>query len=230
MYIYEMHQHTAACSACAPNSDTIKLVHALKDAGLSGVVLTNHFYHGNTCVDRALSWKDFCMAYANDYYLAKNEGEKIDFDVLFGIEEGVGKVGNGKEALIYGLLPENIIAHPELRERELSVLSNVVRTEGGLLVQAHPFRNRSYITNPDEKLPMEFFDGIEGYNLENTVEENLRAVEYAKETNKFIVAGSDSHSFSPSPRFGISCEHRIKDEKQLKEVLLNGEYSLYLSK
>jgi len=229
MYIYEMHQHTASCSKCA-KADTIELIHALKDAGISGVVLTNHFYHGNSAIDRSLSWKDFCMAYANDYYVAKNEGEKLDFDVLFGIEEGIGKPGNGKEALIYGLLPENIISHPELRERDLSLLSNVVRSEGGLLVQAHPFRNRSYINDPDEKLPMEYFDGIEGYNMANTQEENLRAIEYAKESNVFITAGSDSHDVETSPRFGISCEHRIKNEKELKEVLLKGEYSLYLGK
>ena len=53
MYLYEMHQHTVRCSACG-RGDPEKTVYALKEDGFAGMVITNHFLHGNTGIDRDL--------------------------------------------------------------------------------------------------------------------------------------------------------------------------------
>ena len=225
MYIYELHQHTSAASACAHETPE-EVVRGLKKAGFSGVVLTDHFYHGNTAVRRHQAWEDFVRPYEQAYEQAKKVGEKLDFDVLFGIEEGVG---GGKEVLIYGITPAFLYAHPELRDMGLSELSALVREAGGLVVQAHPFRVRDYIRAPWEELPAEYLDGVEIHNACNDDLSNMRAEALAEKYGLIEVAGSDAHTPSSRARAGIACEKRIRTEYELVEVLREGEYELYVS-
>ena len=143
MYLYEMHQHTAACSACSA-ADPEQVVRALAADGFSGVVLTEHFYHGNTAVRRDRPWERFVRAYEESFLRMKAIGERLGLDVLFGIEEGVG---SGKEVLLYGIRPQLLYDHPELaaemtEDEYLPLLSSVVHEAGGLVFQAHPFRVR----------------------------------------------------------------------------------------
>lgn len=226
MFIYEMHQHTAPCSACG-RADPRKTVHALKESGFSGMVLTNHFLHGNTGIDRALPWEEFIKYYEDDYLAAKEEGNKINFDVIFGIEEHVGR---GKEILLYGITPEFLYAHPELKCGELEVISKAVREYGRLVFQAHPFRSRDYIPDPSELLPVEPLDGIEAYNACNPEGENIRAEKYAVEHGFLISAGSDAHTETVETRCGIASEQRITTPAELVEVLKSGDYKLYIQK
>ena len=224
MFIYEMHQHTAPCSACG-KGDPQKTVYALKEAGFSGMVITNHFYHGNTGISRDLPWADFVAAYENDYLAAKKAGEGIDFDVIFGIEEHIGK---GKEIMLYGITPEFLYRHPELRDGKLESFSKAAREFGALVIQAHPYRNRSYVADPDENLPLEYLDGFESYNVCNVGDENERAHAYALEHSLIETAGSDAHFEFQAVRYGISCPHRIKTSAELAAVLKSGDYELYL--
>ena len=223
-FIYEMHQHTAPCSGCAKGAPALT-VSALKEAGFAGMVITNHFLHGNTGIDRSLPWKEFVSYYENDYLAAKAQGEKEDFDVIFGVEEHVGR---GKEVLLYGITPELLYAHPELGSGELAVISAVVREAGGLVFQAHPFRSRSYIPDPLETLPLAYLDGIETYNAANPEDENRMAAAYAEKYGMLTCAGSDAHTEYREIRFGISCPHRIKTAEELVRTLKSGEYSLHI--
>lgn len=224
MYIYELHQHTAAASACAHETPE-EVVRGLKQAGFAGVVMTEHFYHGNTAVRRHQAWEDFVRPYEVAFERAKKAAEKLDFDVLFGIEEGVG---GGKEVLLYGITPAFLYAHPELRDADLSTLAALVRAEGGLVVQAHPFRVRDYIRAPWEELPAEHLDGIEVHNACNDDLSNLRAQALAEKYGLIEVAGSDAHTPLSRGQAGIMCEGRIRTEHQLAEVLRSGEYDLYI--
>lgn len=224
MFIYEMHQHTWPCSHCG-HAEPVKLVNALKERGFAGLVITNHFFRGNTGIDRELPWADFVKAYEDDYLALKKAGDEIDFDVIFGVEE---HIGNSKEILLYGITPEFLYAHPELRGGDLETYSKAVRGFGGLVFQAHPFRNRDYIEDPDEKLPVELLDGFEAYNVNNKGDENPRAEKYAEEHGLLMSAGSDAHYENQQVRYGIACERRIKDSFELAEVLRSGDYKLYL--
>ena len=224
MYLYEMHQHTAPCSACA-RADAERTVYALKDAGFAGMVLTNHFYHGNTGIDRFQPWEDFVSFYESDYLTAKAAGDRIDFDVLFGIEEHVGK---GKELLLYGITPEFLYDSPHLRDAGLEEISYAVHACGGLVFQAHPYRDRSYVADPDENLPLELLDGFETYNAANRGTENPRAARYAEEHGLLVSAGTDAHDEVVFPRFGIDSPFRIPDETTLVKVLTSRNYRLFL--
>ena len=225
MFLYEMHQHTAGCSACGIDTPATT-VKRLKAAGFAGMVMTNHFYHGNTGISRRLSWEDFVHAYEKAYLEAKRLGDKLDFDVLFGLEEGVG---NGKEVLLYGITPELLYAHPELRQGDLYTISALVHQVGGVVVQAHPFRVRDYIPRPWEELDTSLLDGIEVHNACNGDLENARALQLAQRTGLLSVAGSDAHTGKFPNRGGIACEHRITNEAMLAETLRTGAYSLVIN-
>ena len=151
MYIYELHQHTSACSGCGAITPE-ELPYDLKREGYAGCVLTDHFFHGYTAIRRNIPWEDFVAAYEDGWRRAKAVGDQIGVDILFGIEEGVG---DGKEVLLYGITPQFLYDHPELRDTpvDLEHLSQIVHEAGALLYQAHPFRVRDYIARPWEALP-----------------------------------------------------------------------------
>ena len=222
MYLYEMHCHALPCSACG-GIQPEDLVRGMKDCGYAGMVLTDHFYHGNTGIRRNQPWEDFVAAYEESYLRAKAVGDQLDFDVLFGIEEGIGAC---KEALIYGITPQFLYDHPEIRDCDLPTLSRLVREAGGVFVQAHPFRVRDYIPRPWEPLDPDLFDAVEIYNACNPPLDNLRAVHWAAQTALPAIAGSDRHYMGHCENFGILVPHRIRTEQQLAQVLLDGDYEL----
>lgn len=217
-----MHQHTEICSKCG-RANPAELVHAIKDSGFDGVVITNHFYHGNTGVDRGLAWADFVKVYEQSYLDAKAEGDRIGIDVLFGMEE---HVGNSKEVLIYGVHPQFFYDHPELRACDLKMIHDLVHAAGGLVVQAHPFRARGYIKDPLLRLDPSLLDGIEVHNACNKPGENEAALELAESNGLICVAGSDAHGCGFEDRFGIASPCRIKTEEELVKVLRSGDYGL----
>ena len=224
MFIYEMHQHTAGVSACAHDTPE-QVVRGLKNAGFSGMVLTNHFYHGNTGVRRQLPWEDFVHPFVQAYEQAKKAAKALDFDVLFGLEEGIG---DGKEVLLYGITPEFVYAHPEMRDTRLPELSAMVRAAGGLVVQAHPFRVREYIRAPWEELPVAYLDGVEVHNACNDDLSNVRAGAFCQANGLIAVAGTDAHESDFMGRAGIACDTRLCSEQTLVQVLRDGDYELYI--
>ncbi len=192
--------------------------------GFSGMVLTDHFYHGNTGVDRKLPWEEFVRAFENAYLRAKTVGDALDFDVLFGVEENLGE---GKEVLLYGITPAFLYAHPELRHARLPEIAALAHSVGAVVVQAHPFRVRDYIPDPMAELPAEYLDGAEVYNACNDDLSNRQAKEFADRNGLLYAAGSDAHRDGFVHRAGIACHHRIRTERELADTLRSGNYSLY---
>ena len=229
MYRYEMHQHTADCSACA-SVEAKELIPLLKRQGFAGVVLTNHFFYGNTAIRRQMPWEDFVRAYEEDWLRAKEIGDRLDFDVLFGLEEGIG---DGKEVLLYGITPQTLYDHPELRDRyptvekHLAAVADIVHQAGGLVYQAHPFRVRDYILDPWRPVPSDYLDGVEAYNAFNSPLENARAVQYADAHDLPLIAGTDAHH-QDTHRYGIVTERRLRTGDDLVEALTSGDYDLYI--
>lgn len=237
-YKYEMHQHTAPCSGCAV-ADLETLVRTMKAEGFAGCVLTDHFYHGNTGIDRSLPWTDFCLPYIESFHIAKTVGDSIGFDVLFGLEEGVGC---GKEVLLYGITPDFILDHPELREGGLPLIYRVAHEAGALVVQAHPFRSRSYIPDPMARLDSEYLDGYEVWNSASIPDDNRKgwdtyyplrksatwdiSLDDSSSRPLVVTAGSDCHCNHADVRSCISCESRITSHVELVRLLRSGKYDI----
>ncbi len=220
-YKYQMHMHTLPCSACGKVTAE-EMAELLKKGGFQGGVITNHFKHGNTGIDRKLPWNNFVKAYEDDYIAFKAAGEKLDLDFLFGIEQGVG---GGKEILIYGVTPEMLYNHPELDTSNPEIWNKTLKQYNVLIYQAHPFRDRDYIK--EIGVMADFIDGIEIYNYCNTQINNMEAEEYY-ESHKdlLLVSGGDTHGEYACCNGGIETAKRLKNQDDLIDILKRGAFNL----
>ena len=221
-YKYQMHTHTHPCSHCSHMMPE-ELMESLHKGGYQGCVLTNHFYWGNTGIDTDLPWEEFVKAYEKDYLDCKKCAEKYDLDVIFAVEE---EVGEGLEILIYGVTPEGLYAHPELKAYSLESWSHLREEWNALIIQAHPFRNRQSI--PVRKVfSHDLIDGIEVYNSGNNPEDNEEALQYS-EKYPFLIctSGADCHSGKNACVGGIETDERIRGEKDLVKILRNKSFKV----
>lgn len=219
---YQMHTHTVPCSHADMTPQ--ELVNALVGGGYNGCVLTNHFYNGDTGLDRNLPFKEFVAEYEKDYTECKKLAEKENLDIIFGIEE---HLFDGLEILCYGITPQFLYENEHLiGNRSLETWYNALHEYGALCIQAHPYRDRSYITNP-RLLPIEYIDGFEVFNYGNSQDANCRAEEVAKQYPDLILtSGGDVHSSGNVCYGGIETDVRIKNEKELVKILKSKVYSL----
>lgn len=190
-YKYETHMHTKEGSACA-SSTGAEMARAHKQAGYTGIFVTDHFFNGNSAVPRELPWKErverFCLGYEH----AREEGEKIGLQVFFGFEYAY----HGAEFLVYNLDKAWLLAHEDIDlgspRRNLAQM----HADGAIIIQAHPFRERDYIDHI-QLFPRDI-DGVEAINAAHLGEEgkrmNARAFAYAEMFDLPVTAGSDSHS------------------------------------
>ncbi len=224
-YKYQMHIHTTPCSACGQMTPK-ELCQALHKNGYQGTVLTNHFYHGNSGIDRNLPWYDFVSAYEKDYLECLEEAKKYDLDIIFGIEEVVIP---GLEILCYGITPQILYENPELRDCSIEKFVEIMRNNGVVLIQAHPFREAFYIPNPGP-LPLKYVDGLEVYNRGNSTDEmNQKSMNLANENPHLIKTSSaDAHTTDRVMFGGIMTDIRIKSSQDLANTLRHGSYTLII--
>lgn len=187
MYKYETHLHTCEASACATASGREQaLLH--KEAGYDGIIITDHFFRGNTCISRKLPWEERINLFFKGYENAKKIGDEIGLKVFFGYEETF----QGTDFLVYGLSKEWMLSHPEMEFFTIDEQHKAALEQGGMVIHAHPFRDRPYI--PQIRLFPKSVDGVEVVNYGNHESENHNAFRYAKEYNLPITGGSDGHT------------------------------------
>lgn len=212
-YRYETHCHASECSACA-HSTARELVRAYKAAGYTGLVLTDHFIHGNTCVDPSLPWNEQMTCYYNAYLDAKSEGDKLDFDVIFGLEHAYG---NGQEVLCYGIDLAFLLDNPDIPELTLEQFATRVHEYGGILIQAHPYRFGGW----EIPILMGIVDGLEIFNAGNDPVKNRMALEKAQQQPCILTSGADTH-YKGEARIGqagIALPDRVHNGKELVAAL-----------
>ena len=224
IYKYEMHVHTCPCSG--GGKDIREHIDDLIAKGYSGMVVTNHFYAGDNRIDRELPWAEFVDAYRQDYLYGLEYAEAVGFDLLFGLEENVGY---GREILLYGITPELIESHPELKRASAEKYAEVVHAAGGLVYQAHPYRARDYIRKPFPLECIDLLDGIEVYNAGNEPEWNESARIFAEERGIACIAGSDGHKIGTAGCAGIATRERIACNDDLVRILKNNEYTVFIN-
>ncbi|MBP3272841.1 MAG: histidinol-phosphatase [Ruminococcus sp.] len=210
LFLTETHLHTSEASACASASGA-QQADQYKKLGYDTIIVTDHFFNGNTTVDRTLPWEKQVDLYCLGYENAKKRGDEIGLNVLFGIEY----TWTGTDFLIYGVDKEWLKSYPDTMQISVQEFCDRVHAAGGAVVHAHPFRERNYIH--ELKFIPQYTDGVEGYNAGNgsTVMDE-RAVWYAEQYGFPITAGSDCHhiggdSHNPGVFFGVYTEERIND-------------------
>ena len=215
-FLYETHMHTTPASACGKSTGK-EHVHFYRDIGFTGIIITDHFFRGNTGVDRSLPWEQRIDLYCRGYEEAREEGEKIGLDVFFGIEENHA----GDEYLIYGLDKAFLKAHPEMEHWTRRQQLEEVHRAGGCVIQAHPFRMRKYMDRIRVGLP--FCDGIEAANAGNEPLDDARAIRLGREKHLVMTAGSDNHLSPTEKIFGIELENRLTNIGEYVRIILNHE-------
>ncbi len=199
---WETHTHTAEASRCG-RASAADMARACRAAGYDGMIVTDHFYHGNTCVDRALPWEEWVRQFCLGYYHAKEAGSAIGLTVAFGWEYS----WEGTDFLTYGLSPQWLAAHPEVTAVSPTDYLALIRAEGGCLVQAHPFREEWYVQAI--RLLPDKVDAAEVWNAGNRLEVfNERAQWYADSFGLLRTSGSDAH-WESAFRGGILTERTL---------------------
>ncbi len=206
-FLYETHMHTCLGSACGRSTGK-EHARYYKSIGFTGIIMTDHFFGGNTAVDRERPWEERINLFWRGYEDAKEEGDRIGLDVFFGLEQNYA----GDEYLLYGLSKEYMLTHPEMEHWTRRQQLEAVHGQGGCVIQAHPFRMRQYMSRI--RLGLHFCDGIEAANAGNDPIADARAFRYGRELGLVMTAGSDNHN-SPepgeySPRiYGVELEKRL---------------------
>ena len=205
---YETHLHTREASACA-RATGAEMVAAYMAAGYAGIIITDHFFNGNSSVPRTLPWaarvEQFCMGYENARAAAAGSG----FRVFFGWEYN----DRATEFITLGLGKDFLLAHPDMLEWTLETYLRRARDAGAFIIHAHPFRKRDYI--PEIRLFPDLVDAVEIRNPCNGIGEDDEALDYAAQHSLPVSAGSDRHSTEPGPITGVGCSHRMRTLDEL---------------
>ena len=219
LYLYETHLHTSEASACSIRTGA-EQARIYKDAGYTGIIVTDHFFNGNTAIPSNMPWDKridmFCKGYEN----AKEEGDKIGLSVFFGWEANY----KGTEFLIYGLDHEWLKNHPEMINWSIEEQYYYIHEAGGFVVHAHPFRKRAYIK--EIRLFPDFVDAVEAYNVGNDSSDfDKKAAAYARKHNLPEFAGTDSHGFEQKYN-AMGFEKRLNNIEDFISSVKSREYQL----
>lgn len=223
-YVYETHLHTSNGSACG-NNTAQEMVNACKKAGYTGIIVTDHFYGGNTCISKDLPWEEWVEQYYECYEAAKEEGDRIGLQVFFGWEQSF----EGNDFLVYGLDKEWLLAHPEIKDAFVDKQYEMVHKDGGIVIHAHPFREEWYVK--ETRLFPEYVDGVETSNAAHIVNKALedgsvpfddKARAYAKKYNFPETGGSDIHSVDLFAG-GMAFKRKLTDIHDFTKAVLSRE-------
>lgn len=218
-YKYETHLHTSEASACAILGGQEQALRC-KEAGYEGIIVTDHFFNGNSCIKRDLAWEDRIELFCRGYENARLMGEKIGLSVFFGWEANY----NGTEFLIYGPDKEWLKSHPDMLSWTIEEQYRRVKEAGGMVVHAHPFRISPYLN--EMRFFPEYADAVEAVNISNRLEKCDRlALAYARKYDKRTTAGSDSHGRGEGWG-GMIFNHKLKDIRDFIDSVMSGEYEL----
>lgn len=217
MYLYETHLHTAPVSKCAKVGVRENL-EFYKEASYAGVFITNHFIDGNINIDKALPYEELIEFYCSDYEEAVKLGKDIGISVFFGIESSY----KGTDFLIYGLDKAWLLQHPEIRDMKKSELLQLYMDEGALVIQAHPFREASYIDHI--RLFPRCVHGVEVFNACRSDFDNDMAKHYADAYGLLHFAGTDNHRGGAREVYGgMEAEIPVENEAHFVQLVLSGQ-------
>lgn len=224
LFKYETHLHTSQGSGCSGSTGAMQ-VDFLKKCGYTGCFITDHFFGGNTAVDRRLPWDVKVHLFCQGYEDAKRRGDEIGFQVFFGLEFG----WCATEFLTYGIDKQFLLDHPEIDNMPVDRFAKLVHENGGFVVHAHPFREAGYIDTI--RLYPRLVDGVEAVNASHTDPAyNERAKMYAQSYGIPMTGGSDTHYAWSYAGGGIALDRPLENPHDYLERMRNGEITKILER
>ncbi|MBQ7014990.1 MAG: PHP domain-containing protein [Clostridia bacterium] len=215
MYKIELHAHTKPISGCGQLTPE-ELVKAYKDVGYSGIVIANHFTNDFFIEESEEELQRYMTAYKE----AEEAGEKYGVKIFWGAEFRFSP--QIQDFLVYGVTESLLRKMMHAFDYTFEEFRALVKSEGGLFVQAHPFRHLDLI------IPLTDLDGIELYNMhaKHNSKNDLTELLLTKYKVGFATSGSDCHEYDSVGRGGILCEKMPENNAELCDILRNREYEL----
>lgn len=217
-YKYELHCHTKIGSRQCGRVEPKEIARLYKERGYSGIVVTDHYspltfdlFHGIANPQRYID------GYLNAYYEMKKY-EDDDFSVMLGME--LRHYGTANDYLIYGVDDEWLKQQGNLLAVLEKDMYKMMHEQGYLVYQAHPYREGIRRCNP------QYIDGVEVFNGKSTKAQNERAEQWARETGKLMVSGSDFHVVKNLARGGIITDYKIKTNADLLDALKSMNFKM----
>ncbi len=220
MFKTELHLHTSPVSRCA-HVDAASAIGQYIEWGYDTVVVTNHmspalFSKELTCDHD--DWHAVVDYYLSDYRIAKKTaGDKMN--VLLGMELRVRE--NANDYLVYGIDEQFVYDMGNPLDIKLKNIVPMIHEAGGIILQAHPFRDKMTVTNP------KLIDGIEvvnftaGHDSRNDI-----ACMWAKKFDMLGICGQDYHNRDYIIGAGILTDTLITNEKQLRDILVSRNFKM----
>ena len=216
MFKTELHLHSHEVSACCDLA-TEEIAKRYVAAGYTTVVVTDHFTP-YFCREEGL-WEDRITHFLSGY---RAFAEVLDglVHVLFGFELRFD--GYANDYLVYGLGADFLRGARDLPFVSRREACERIHEAGGLIYQAHPFRDRITVMDPVG------LDGIEVLNAHNGHDSrNELAFAFAKHHGLPGIAGSDFHHDFNRPSAGIITTDPITTEAELVNILRAGTYRTF---
>ncbi len=227
-FLYELHFHTKESSPCAV-TPAAEMVRAYKKRGYTGVIVTDHFVNCNRYFHTEQPWEEKIERYLQGFREAKAEGDKIGLDVFFGWEYTFRETMD--DFVTFGVAPEFLLRHPELCSLPLAEYTALVRSYGGMVWHAHPFRRAPWLG--DKKIFPRAFPEVDGMEIlsgrMNHEEANRQALCWAEEHALPGFAGSDAHD-TDDISAGVLLSRRAESTEDLVSLLKAGGFSFYCSR
>lgn len=218
-YKYELHCHTAETSECAAIG-AADAVEFYKSIGYSGMVITDHYsfltFGTQSSFKRQIDVDKYLRGYHNALEAAGD-----DFTVLLGME--IRFFATTNDYLVYGIDENFVRNNGNMLFKGEKRFYNLVKKQGAVIVQAHPFRPYIHRANP------KYIDGCEIFNGKDRDKDfNQKAQEWAKkEKFDIVTGGADFHRESQKGNAsGIITDEKIHDNADLVRILKSGNYEI----
>ena len=217
MFKTETHLHTAPVSACGKMPPE-EMIRRYAEAGYTTVFVSDHFapYHFDKLGEG--SWEEKVDMLCDAYERAVVEGKKHSMNVLFSPELTLG----GNHYLLYGTDRAFLKEHREFFTLSVEEMYSLVKSHGGYVIQAHPYRDGKCNPTPTA------VDGFEVLNT-NPRHENFdeKCIKLARETQKPVSAGSDAHRVEDIGLAAMLSDAPIVSWEQYIELLFGGKLTLF---
>lgn len=200
----DLHIHTSPRSACS-YLDPLELIQEARRLKLDGICLTEH----------QVLWD-----IGDVEELARQGGIKIFRGNEFTTNQG--------DILVFGFYKDikELLMIQELKEE--------VKTAGGFMIAAHPFRGfktfgigqlQMTVEQACQRKALEFVDALEVGNGKLSPDENDMARKVAEKLNLPGTGGSDAHRVDEVGKWVTVFEKEIRDERELVQALHAGRYT-----
>ena len=201
MFKCDAHVHTFESSICGkiPAKELVKIY---SEKGYSTIFITDHI-DWRRFDENKVSFKKYVENSLVGYEVAKTEGDKIGLIVLWATEIMLRESFN--HYLVYGIKPCDIYEKEDLFDLSTLEFYNYMKSKGGFIVQAHPYRDEECFPTKD------YLDAFEVYNSHpRHRNHNDDAKSYATEHKLIVTAGSDTHQIPDVGLSGIITKTKIE--------------------